>query len=157
MNGPLSLIVYPLFCIVSYPQSIIPNLIFQILYPLSLGAIRYIKSPWGLRNFKFSKVSKRFLVTRITLIQQENIYCEKIYSPLVENFYCRKRFLVTWRGKSYKAPVSPIITLSRAKYWPRRWGSHEAKYFMPPWRDENFAPLKLTLVTWNTQWQGWYA
>ena len=48
-------------------------------------------------------------------------------------FSGRKWFLLTLWIKTYKPPASPWITLSRAKCWPKRWGSHEAKYSIPPW------------------------
>ena len=33
-----------------------------------------------------------------------------------------------------KLARSPLITLSREKYWQRRGGSHKAKYFIPSWK-----------------------
>ena len=60
-----------------------------------------------------SKVHKKKLI----LLRRIDIFHELLESMII-------RF--------YKAPVDSWIPLSRAKIWPRKWGSHEAKYFSPP-------------------------
>ena len=98
----------------------------------------------------FARISAMTQVNRTSLTRDTEFFwlqlisCDKNFCHLTRKKYIllwlkiifsgRKAFFVTWRSKDYKAPASPWITLSRVKYWTRRWGSHEAEYFQPPWQ-----------------------
>ena len=92
-----------------------------------------------------------FLVTRNDFLWQELISCGKnsflmtiidfLWQEL-SSFHKNQFFSWTFKINKtlpihkirlYKARAGPWITLSQAKYWSRKWGSHEAKYFLPPW------------------------
>ena len=70
---------------------------------------------------------KWFLETRIEILWQELISCDKNWC-LVQWI-----LLIVLKIGFYNPPAGPRITLSQAKYWPRNLGSHEVKYFLPPW------------------------
>ena len=91
-----------------------------------------------------------FLVTRNDFLWQELISCGKnsflmtiidflwqeLSSFHKNQFFSRtfkiNKTLLIHKIRFYKARAGPWITLSQAKYWSRKWGSHEAKYFLPP-------------------------
>ena len=75
-----------------------------------------------------------------------------IFLWLKINFSGKKWFLVTRRSKIYVARASLLITLSRAKCLPRRWNSHKAEYFIPPWSCNNIQSCVMLLWIRSLYW-----
>ena len=115
-----------------------------------------------------------FLVTRIDFLWQEFISCGKKWFLWQWYIFCDKNWVLvtrinfSWTFKInktllnhkirfYKARAGPWITLSQAKYWSKKWSSHEAKYFSPPclgpkrfWDKKCLGPKKFgTKKVWN--------
>ena len=109
-----------------------------------------------------------FLVTRNDFLWQELISCGKnsflmtiidfLWQEL-SSFHKNQFFSWTFKINKtlpihkirlYKARAGPWITLSQAKYWSRKWGSHEAKYIFPPCPNMSPGSGQANVICWKS-------